>query len=90
MMICPKQAFFGKNIFNIIFKILIFKVPNFKKKFFQQTQGYEDVLFLDAKSVNFPKRKFFRIKPVDKPSSYHSSVSVFQKLKSDINLLTKY
>ena len=35
-MICPKQAFFGKNIFNIIFKILIFNVPNFKKFFYNR------------------------------------------------------
>ena len=37
---------------------------------------------LDAKSVNFPKGKCFRIKPVDKPISYHSSLSVFQESKS--------
>ena len=45
--------------------------------------------FLDTNWVNFPKRKLFR-KPVDKPSSYHSSLSTFQKRKSDINLLMKY
>ena len=41
------------------------------------------------KWVNFPKQKFFR-KPVDKPSSYHSSLSTCQKSKSDINLFMKY
>ena len=59
------------------------------KFFYNRTQGYEDGLFLDPKWVNFPKRTFFR-KPVDKPSLYHSSLSVCPKLKSDMNLFMKY
>ena len=35
-------------------------------------------------------KTFFRKKPVDKPSTYHSCLSAFQKSKSDINLLMKF
>ena len=85
----PNKHFLGK-IFDIISIYLLthFIVPNFQK-FLQEAQDYEDAPFLDPKWASFPKRKFFR-KPVDKPSSYYSSLSTFQKWKSDINLLMKY
>ena len=44
---------------------------------------------MDQKWVNLPKPKYFQ-KTIDKPSSYHSCLSTFQKSKSDINLSMKY
>ena len=88
--ICPKQAFFGEKSL-ILFSSTYWPISlsQIFNKFLQQTQGCEDASFLDPKWANFPQRKFFR-KPVDKPSFCHSSLSTFQKSKSDINLLMKY
>ena len=72
----PKKHFWGKIINNILIYLLTnFIVPDFKI-FLQQTQSYEDVLFLDTKWANLPKLKYFQ-KPVDKPSLYHPCLSTF-------------
>ena len=42
-----------------------------------------------TKMGQFDQSKIF-LGPVNKPSSYHSCLSTFQKSKSDINLLMKY
>ena len=64
-------------------------MQNFKKKSFQQIQGYEDAQILDPKWPICPNENFFR-KPVNEPCSFHSCLSTCQKSKWDINLLVKY
>ena len=64
-------------------------MQNFKKKSFQQIQGYEDAQILDPKWPICPNENFFR-KPVNEPCSFHSCLSTWQKSKWDINLLVKY
>ena len=83
------KNFLGK-IFDIIFIYLLvpFTVQNLKK-FLQQIQSYEDVPFFGPKWLICPNYNFFR-KPVHKPCSFHSCLSIFQKSNSDINLLMKY
>ena len=59
------------------------------KKFLQRIQGYEDASVLGPKQPICPNTNFFR-KLVNKPCSFHSSLSTCQKSKSDIYLLMKY
>ena len=61
----------------------------FFKKLLQLIQSYEDVPFLGPKWPIFPNENSFR-KPVNKPCSFHSCLSISQKSKSDINVLRKY
>ena len=68
------------KIINIIF---IYPWPislgQILKTFYNRPRVYKDGPFLDPNWVNFPKQKLFR-KPVDKPSSYHSSLPTRQKI----------
>ena len=85
----PKKIFFWK-IINIILIYLSapFIVQNFKK-FFQQSQSYEDVQCLGPKWPISPNENFFR-KPINEPCFFHSCLSTCQKSKLDIDLLVKY
>ena len=55
----------------------------------QRIQSYEDAPYLGPKLPICPNKNFFR-KPVNKPCSFHSCLSTFQKSNSDINLLMKH
>ena len=59
------------------------------KKFLQRIQTYEDAPYLGPKLPICPNNNFFR-KLVNKPCSFHSCLSAFQKSNPDINLLMKY
>ena len=85
----PQKNFFWK-IINIILIYLSapFIVQNFKK-FFQQSQSYEDVQCLGPKWPISPNENFFR-KPINEPCFFHSCLSTCQKSKLDIDLLVKY
>ena len=74
--ICPKHEIFGK----VITMTSIFQ--NFK--FFFNGSRVMRMCHFWIQTI------FFFGKPVNKPVSYHSCLSTFQKSKSDINLLMKY
>ena len=86
----PNKKLLWKKIINIIFIYLLapFVVQNLKNIFTADPELWGCVSF-GPKIAHLPKWEFFR-KPVNKPCSFHSSLSMCQKSKSDIHLLMKY
>ena len=84
----PNKHFLGK-IINITFIYLLtnFIVPNLKKIYNRPT--VMRMHHFGPEMDQFAQINIF-LKTVNKPSSYHSCLSTFQKSKSDINLLMKY
>ena len=86
--ICPKQAFLEKSILfsSTDWHISLCKISK------NPYNGPRVIMrmhhFWIQNEPIHPNRIFF--KKLDKPSSYHSCLSTFQKSKSDINLLMKY
>ena len=86
--ICPKKLFLEKTI-NIIF-IYLLAPQNCWKVLTADPEIWGCTIF-GSKMVHLPKWEFFFKKnPVNKPCSFHSCLSTYQKSKSDINLLMKY
>ena len=87
----PNNFFFFRKKLLISFSSSYWPLSlcKFFKKLLQLIQSYEDVPFLGPKWPIFPNENSFR-KPVNKPCSFHSCLSISQKSKSDINVLMKY
>ena len=85
----PKCFFWKKPLISFSFTYWPLLLCKILKKFSQRIQSYEDVSVLGPKQPICPNENFFR-KPVNKPCSFHSSLSTCQKSKSDIHLLMKY
>ena len=85
-----QKNFLEKNV-NIIFIYLLvpFIVQNFKTIIKADTELWGCTIF-GSKMAHLPKQFFFFRKPVNKPCFFHSSLSLCQKSRSDINLLKKY
>ena len=87
--ICPKKEFFGESL--ILFPSTYWSLSLCKilKNYYN---GYKVMRMRHFWTQNGPicrNENFFR-KPVNKPCSYYSCLSMFQKSKSDIKLLMKY
>ena len=84
-----KTKTFSEKIINIIFiyLLVLFIVQNLKKNSYSQSRVMR-MHYL--KLFKFAQTRIFFRKPVNKSCSFHSCLSIWQKSKSDINLLMKY
>ena len=80
--------FFLKIIIILIYLLAPFIVQNLKKLLPADPELWGYVI-LGPTTTHFPNEIFFR-KPVNEPCFFHSCLSTYQKVNSDINLLVKY
>ena len=74
----PQTRIFWENSLILSFTYWPLLLCKIFKKFLEQIQSYEDAPFLGPKWSICPNKNFFR-KPVNKPCSFHSCLSTFQK-----------
>ena len=90
-----KTKTFSEKIINIIFiyLLVLFIVQNLKKNSYSQSRvmrmHYLNRRMHYLKLFKFAQTRIFFRKPVNKSCSFHSCLSIWQKSKSDINLLMK-